>query len=123
MRAVFYMFFLLLVSCASARTRHAELSESITRSWRGKNIAELKAHRYLSTLEFARHADRADFIKASHFNSKARCQGLGGCMGMPFEAGCVHSFYLQDEVVAKYGADGDCFSEMEWLRKTSPQQD
>ena len=114
-----YVLLLFLVACASAAKRDAKLQDDIARAWKGRSGAELKANPYLQTLRPDVEIDALTFTRDTQYNSPARCIGIGGCNGMFFTLECKHIFFVKNDVVTGYAANGDCISEMEWLLKRS----
>lgn len=106
-----------LMSCASAERHSAELQEKIAAHWKDRPVTALKQELAFEYLRRVDEASRITFIKDDKLNTGARCVGLGGCFGMPFEVGCEHVFFHQENKITNYSSRGDCASEMEWLVK------
>lgn len=105
----FLVIIFILTSCASFRQEMA-LREQLNKSWQGRPVAAVFTHPYLQTLVLKKSNDELTFIRRGQHQSKARCQVLGGCMGLN-DGDCSHVFRMQDNKVLSYVPRGQCFQE------------
>jgi hypothetical protein len=105
------IFILLILLIGSSCTRMGERKKLLA-SWIGRSVEQLERHPDFSAFrEKTKAGPGASVVKTymdgSPVMSKARCQALGGCIGMT-QHWCEHVFTIEGEIITHYEQVGPC---------------
>jgi hypothetical protein len=98
---------LILISCTHLNQKKEQISR-----WHGLSQKEILEDPFFSKLKLKRtRSDNGDLVlklsDGSPALTKARCEGLGGCLGFS-ENWCDHIFTIQKDKIIRYQQIGPC---------------
>ncbi len=109
------LFLFLIVACSTVKTK---IDEITLKPWVGVPLINLETHPYFSTLtpktETEGETIRKSYLERSPFESKARCEALGGCQGMSITH-CRNVFESKKGVIIRAWREGTCRNHNELL--------
>lgn len=106
------MILLCLITLGACSTTKEEDQQVALEEWKGHETEELKDHPYFGYLPLnkKKHPDGREtwiFRDQSRYQSRAYCESLGGCMGMPYY-NCDTAFSVKDHVIEAGQQNGTC---------------